>query len=342
MPNDPKTAPALPLPPANISRWLAPAAALAAGFLAGYLLRGGLQSSQSADTEHRQAAGYKFINPLLECEQGEGRIDVLMPHFKKGLEAFAVEEAKRNGVGFNAIYFRDLSNGPWFGIRESEKFRPASLLKVPVAMAVYKAAEERPELLRRKLRYAERLSLPQGRIQFIRPVKEIELGREYTVEELVEHMLVYSDNQALLLLSEVLPAKGITALYEALGVDRDVVENMDGKLSLRAFGTFYRILFNASYLSRANSEKLLEMLSRSVYTRGLVAGVPPAVPVAHKFGEGGELGRDLQLQDCGIVYHPSRPYLICVVGSGPSHEGLEKFISSVSAFVFEQVSSVGK
>ncbi len=28
-----------------------------------------------------------------------------------------------------SVYFRDLNNGPWFGINEKEEFSPASLLK---------------------------------------------------------------------------------------------------------------------------------------------------------------------------------------------------------------------
>src|SRR3989344_1663161 len=40
------------------------------------------------------------------------------------------------------IYFLYLNNGSWIGLNEREKFTAASTVKVPLAMATYKAAEE--------------------------------------------------------------------------------------------------------------------------------------------------------------------------------------------------------
>jgi hypothetical protein len=44
-----------------------------------------------------------------------------------------------------------------------------------------------------------------------------------------------------------------------------------------------------------------------------------------------------QLQDCGIVYFPGRPYLLCVMAKGAKLGELEKFIKAVSRLVYNSV-----
>ncbi|HNW45179.1 MAG TPA: serine hydrolase, partial [Elusimicrobiales bacterium] len=73
------------------------------------------------------------------------------------------------------------------------------------------------------------------------------------------------------------------------------------------------------------------------YRNALVAGLPGGVTVSHKFGEGGVMGGERQLQDCGIVYYPGRPYLLCVMAKGTKLENLEKFIKAVSRLVYYSV-----
>jgi beta-lactamase class A len=46
-----------------------------------------------------------------------------------------------------SIYYRDFKNGPWILINGEETFTPASLLKVPIMIALYKLAETNPAIL---------------------------------------------------------------------------------------------------------------------------------------------------------------------------------------------------
>ncbi len=60
--------------------------------------------------------------------------------------------------------------------------------------------------------------------------------------------------------------------------------------------------------------------------------------VAHKFGTrvaDGPGGR--QLHDCGIVYAPKTPYILCVMSRGNSSQNLSHFIAQVSKRVYEGV-----
>jgi beta-lactamase class A len=105
------------------------------------------------------------------------------------------------------------------------------------------------------------------------------------------------------------------------------------------YAIFFRVLFNASYLDKEYSEKAMELLAQSDFNDGLVAGLPRGVIVAHKFGERGNLpgSSDYQLHDCGIVYYPNHPYLLCVMSRGNDIQHLENSIAQVSRFVYDEI-----
>ena len=108
---------------------------------------------------------------------------------------------------------------------------------------------------------------------------------------------------------------------------------------------FYRILFNASYLNRADSEEVLKILSNTTYRNGIPAGVPENVLVAHKFGERYPTNVEnnsqlhmLQLHDCGIIYYPKRPYILCIMTRGDNLETQQTVIAHISSFIYEKIS----
>ena len=124
------------------------AAALALTLLIGILI-GFIQKDMLAEYEKRtfkyfevRAGGYKFINPLLECRSASDAFEnkELRP-FKKKIEKFVKNKLDTKSVSNLAVYFRDLNNGPWFSIGPTANFTPASLLKVPLMIAILKEAE---------------------------------------------------------------------------------------------------------------------------------------------------------------------------------------------------------
>ena len=74
-----------------------------------------------------------------------------MTSLKKSIQFIINQEINNNKITFASIYYRDLNNGPWLGINDSEYFSPASLIKVPVMMAYFKAAENDASILEKKI-----------------------------------------------------------------------------------------------------------------------------------------------------------------------------------------------
>lgn len=294
-----------------------------------------VDSQVTSSKQVRQVGEYRYINPLLECEVAEGTIDAKKQNFQDDL-AVRLEQIKaERKLTEAAVYFRDLNNGPTFGIDETGEFFPASLLKVPVMMAYLRWSEQEPGLLERGVTYEQPRDF--GVTLTIQPREELEPGQKYTVDELIRRMIVYSDNQSLALLTDRLPRERIHELFDLLGIGEDVLIDAQGRLTVKEYAGFFRILFNSSYLSRENSEKALLLLASTDYSDALPAGVPADVTVAHKFGEAGTGETERQLHDCGIVYFPNHPYLACIMTRGQKTEFLKGAIRDISSFIYQKV-----
>lgn len=291
--------------------------------------------NQTGDEQVRLGVG-KFTNPLLECEVAQGTIDSPKINFEPALTQFVESLENENGIKRIGVYYRDLNNGPAFGINQNDGFVPASLLKVPIMIAILKAADDRPDILNETITFTS----PQTTDYFnqqIDPQESLTSGKTYTILELIDRMIVYSDNEAAILLAGAVGLENQGELFTLLGVDQSSITDPRATLTVRQYAAFFRILFNASFVSQKNSELGLEILSRSSFNKGLRHGVPSGVPVAHKFGER-KLETGIQhFHDCGIVYFPDHPYLICIMTQGETPESLESAISSISKFVYEQV-----
>lgn len=313
------------------------------GFVSGYVLHDLLMArdirdrlvSEEFSRQVRQDSQYTYINPLLECEVAEGLLDARKENFYDSLEEYASNLKAEGRVNDVAIYFRDLNNGPTFGINEKSDFFPASLLKVPVMMAYFRWAEREPHLLETEIRYQEVMDF--GYTPTIVPRESLIIGQSYTVAELIRRMITYSDNQSLHLLTKNLPSAYIQDLFKILGIGEDVLVDSGAKLTVKEYAGFFRILFNSSYLSRESSEKALALLAETDYHDALPAGVPSGVAVAHKFGEAGTENAERQLHDCGIVYFPNHPYLACVMTRGRDVNNLKETIVDISKFIYEKI-----
>lgn len=287
---------------------------------------------ESSISEFRGGAN-GFINPLLECKNPENIVISYIKDTEDKINQYIENKEKEGKLTSASVYFRDLDNGPWFGINEKEGFTPASLLKLPLMMAYFKEAETYPKLFEKKIKF-EGSSIPIK--QTVEPKENLEIGKEYSVKELIFRMIVYSDNDATNLLLKSLDHRRLSAIYLDLGIKDPLSTNPEDFMNVVEYATFFRILYNASYLTNYYSNEALKLLANVDFDKGIVLSVPPGVKVANKFGER-ILPKYRQLHDCGIVYHPKRPYLICIMTRGHDFDELAKMIHDISLMTYEGV-----
>ena len=240
-----------------------------------------------------------------------------------------------------SVYFRDLNNGNWFGIREHDKFSPKTLLKVPLMIAYFKWAESNPLVLRKTL-----ISTGKGHETGLTrddQVKNLETGKAYTVNDLIFRMIAQDDVDAYALLYANLPSSRLEKIFNDLYVEYDPHKQED-TLSLNAFAAFFRVLYNSSYLAEEMSEKALRYLSKSSFRTGMVAGIPPNVDIANKHGErnvpvatDGEKKELYQLHEFGVIYHPNRPFLLGIMVRGKDLDQMTKTLRDITHLVYEEV-----
>lgn len=312
------------------------------GFILGsYFVQQKLEQNNPVSV--RKQGEYKFINPLLECDIKNTYLDnVYIPFEKKLKQAINDLNEKKYQNKEIAVYFRDLNNGPWFGINYSATFTPASLLKVPLMIAYYKQAESDPAILSKKIvLHSSDQNLPQN----ISTGEKLVIGKEYTVQELIDFMIINSDNTAMFNLLDNIDQEKLNKVYLDLGIIVPDIRTPEDFMSVAEYASFFRILYNAAYLNEYYSEKSLDLLSRTKFFDGLVAGVPLGTKVSHKFGEreNNDLDTaDKQLHECGIIYFPRHPYLLCVMTRGDDFEKMSNFIADVSHLVYRTIAETYK
>jgi len=314
------------------------------GFFTSQYLKGDKPSKSRAqqqktkrDFYESRGGGYKFINPLLECDfyYPPPFSNTAMTEYKvREYIDKVVSEKKATEV---AMYFRELNNGPWFGVNEQKHFVPASLLKLPILIAALKMSETDNNFLKKRVRFT-RIAYPNIKTFFHDP-EQIKLGETYAIEELMERMIIHSDNEARQLVAENMSEEFLQKVFSDFGFITAGNLYSDDNVSPKLFSGCFRLLYNATYLRKDLSEKALEILSRTTFHQGIVAGIQPGVTVAHKFGERGLDRAGLaQLHDCGIIYLPGSPYLLCVMTRGYDLDTQTNIIKEISAMIYRDLS----
>lgn len=295
--------------------------------------------TKRAFTESRLQGNYKFINPLLECDIDAVSQDTNLDKLRNKIQGTISEDIIKGNITHTSVYYRDMNNGPWFGINQNEMFSPASLIKVPLMIAYFKLAETNPEILNKELV----VTPPPGVLpQNITPTVTLVPNQKYTIRQLINHLIVFSDNEAYNILLANIDNQFLIKVFDDLGVDiTPGLSNPNGDIiSVKSYASFFRILYNASYLSPKSSEEALNILSQSKFKDALVAGLPPSVLSSHKYGERSFEGSPIkQLHDCGIVYVPNKPYLVCIMTRGTNFEKLTATIKKISSLIYDQVGS---
>ena len=290
--------------------------------------------------KHRwvKSKNFRFTSPLLDVELPEGMsISSEVITFKYKIEEFAKKQMQKGHVQRLSVYYRDLQDGPWFGINQDDEYNPASMMKVPVMIAWLKRAEKDPNVLKHAIFFDGREDLSAS--QEIKPGRAISPLRSYSVDELLHYMLNYSDNNAAKLLYEKLSEDELGDVLDGMDISNHPAET-GNSISVHGYSGFFRILYNASYLNREMSEKALEILSMEDFPQGISAGVPDGIPVAAKFGEQtgqGPKGGYKQLHEFGIVYHPKSPYIIGIMTQGNDIEKLAETLREISRLMYMEV-----
>ncbi len=271
-----------------------------------------------------------FVHPILLAEVATE--DPKLNPLKEKINALIEEKKNDKTLTSASVYFNILNSADgWFGINNDQKYNLASLLKVAFVMAMLKDAEDNPAMLDKKIHFTKHLSAVEGQNILNHA---LQLGNYYTIKELLQYAICYSDNDAAYLIVEACKTGSLNKLLTDLQLPpcdlyKEYIANAE------EYSRLFRVLCNGSYLSNDLSEYALELLTKSDFNEGITKKLDKNIIVARKFGE--RTQENKELHEFGIIYLKGNPYLLGIMTKGNDYKQLEELISTISTTVYEEM-----
>lgn len=274
-----------------------------------------------ASFENDTVASHPFLNPARKFFSQKDLIVNIQP-----LRDELNEIGKDQNV---SVYFEYLSTGANISVNKDNQYFPASLIKLPLAMAVVKKIEKGEWKWQNEL-----VLMSQDKDSKFGNLYKEPIGTKITIEELVRLALQESDNTAYLMLLRNLEPAEFDDVKNHLGLQEFF--SADGNITAKNYSVLLRSLFNATYLNDNDSEKLLNILTETSFNDYIASGIPNNTKFAHKIGISEE---ENVLLDAGIVYLPNRPYILIVMTKSYGKEDASQKMKDISQKVYDYVSN---
>lgn len=234
--------------------------------------------------------------------------------------------------GYYGIYFEDLTTGAGIGLNEKEGFLPASLLKLPIMVAILKKVEEGGLNMDKKVTLTpEDIDLRSGSLG------RKGAGYEITIKEMLVYLIKESDNTAATALLKFITPQECARVIITVGLSPELYRDNEVTVSPKQYSNMLKSIYYSEYLNRIFSELCLSIMSETDYNKLLPAGIPSHIKISHKYGVYHLYGKQHGYNDCGIVHYPDKPYLLCVMSRKETEDGAEKTISEISKVVYEYI-----
>lgn len=216
--------------------------------------------------------------------------------------------------GHLGFYYKNLTTGLEYGIREEEAFLAASVIKLPLYLHVLQRAAAGTLDLQQELVVEDWEKMPScgGLNQFTGAV-------EADIATLCRLMIVLSDNTATNKLLRLCGIPECNTAFREMGLEKCVVRRLlfdsgaasrglENTICPREIGMLLERLYRKEFVSEAVSKEALDTLLKQQINHKLDGKLCGEVPVAHKTGEDTGLSNDV-----GIVFGP-QPFVICFAG----------------------------
>lgn len=250
-----------------------------------------------------------------------------------------------------SVQYIDLRSGNEISINPDKRYIPASLMKIPLLIAVYKLEEEKPGSMKQNLplyRIDDDLinkNLEENETYSYQPQKS------YTLEDLTKIMISHSDNVATISIMEFLnqQSPGIIERVES-DLNASIPTGVDNRAEIvyiDHFADMLKVLFTCTYLSEEHSLAALQLLSSSKYGQGFRKSVPGHIPIAHKFGvrfNVTELHPEfpVQLHQVAVIYQPAYPFVLSVMTKGSQIEPLRAALREIARVCYAEIDHLSK
>ena len=253
---------------------------------------------------------------------------------KNILQAKITEHPKLNA----SIYVWDTSNGNYVDIQGEKPFSAASIIKIPVLIALFKAIESG------KLQKKDTIPLEEyyrssgsGSLQYKAQ------GVTLDIDNLAKLMITESDNSSTnMLMSAIGSMTSVNDDIKRWGLKNTHINtwlpDLEGTnyTSTKDLVTMLHNLDNEAFLTLESRADIFDYMGHVKNNRLLAAGIPNDASIAHKTGDIGSM-----LGDAGIIYSPNgRKYIVAIMVNRPHNDySAKEFIVDASQTIYNYMTN---
>ncbi len=224
---------------------------------------------------------------------------------------------------------------------ENKAFPAASVIKLPIAAVALRAVKEGRVSLSKKFKITAKDVAGGSGI-----IKTMPMPVVLTFQEIIEIMIVNSDNTATNKIIDILGYRYLNKGFKGLGLKHTVLRRKMMDFSKRKRGvenytsasdtvSILMEIYNGKLIDRDTSQMLLSFLSKQKINDRIPRYLPKNIKVAHKTG----LERGV-VHDAGIIFSSKGDYVICVFTKKvKDYSKAKKFIARVSLATYNNLTS---
>ena len=233
-----------------------------------------------------------------------------------------IEDYADDHEGTAGVYVQDVKGGFGYGVNPDETFFGASVMKIPLLVAVFRKIDEGEISLEDSVETEPGdWAGGAGWLQWEEP------GESHLVQDYLWMMMTQSDNvatNAMLRLvggpeyvNEVARDLGApdTFLYQKVTSERAAVMELDNTTTPRDMATILGKISTGTAASPESCQEMIEIMSQNYLQSSIKDGLPEDVEAAKK---GGWLYK--VYDEAGIVWHEDRPYVIAIFSKHGSED----------------------
>lgn len=233
-----------------------------------------------------------------------------------------IELILKNSKGTYGVWLESLDGNYSLGINENQKFEGASLFKLPLMIAYYKALDSGE--IKSNTTYSLKHSDAQAGAGTL---ASLPAGTAITYRDLVEAMGKNSDNTAYGILERIIGVNKEVETIKSLGMmSTDLSKSTTTPHDI---GLLFSKLNSENIISSSSKKELLSFLTDTEFENLIPEGVPDNITVAHKYGSvSGEIN------DAGIVM-ANRPFILIILSNGAGLQEAEEKFPEITKIIYD-------
>ena len=233
--------------------------------------------------------------------------------------------------GHVSLYYRPLEGGCAMHHNENEPLLAASVIKIPIMVEAFRRFEEgslSPE--------AVHVLKEEEKMPSCGALNRMHAGLEVSMMDLVDLMIVLSDNTATNILIDILGIENVNATMRAEGLEKSTLRRklfdaaghaagIENHVTAREMGMLLEKMYRGELISEAASAKMIEILKNQKLNGKMPFHLKPrGIISAHKTGEDTGITHDV-----GIVF-ARKPFVLCMLSNETEVPVFERLIQDIA------------